>query len=243
MTPWPVYLWSVVQEDSVRVFERGDVVTLPVELVDAAAEPGWPGHLGVSTTVRLTTDDRGRRWANAPDLSALTRLTGPTGPDLPIRAALAVKIQTTSLMSFVTGTVRRIEMASVPAPELGDPATPVRSSERWELTETPVAPVRFRHPFGPRRSETWDHGMLIHLDVFTPRCRCRDVSGLQGPEAIHYAQRHLRATAVDIEAGITRYRCLETDITWISQPWKPRGEPGHLPGVRHGPSVLTQQPS
>ena len=193
----------------------------------------------------LTVDESGRRvWAStASGLQVRTQLPGPLGTSFPARAALTVPVQTSALMSFVTGTVRRIEMASVPSPELGDPAEPVVSYEQWTLTETPVAPVRFRDPFGRNRSETWDQGILIHLKLFTPRCRCREIGGLQGGEAIMYAQRHLRATAEDREAEITHYVCPDTGAVWIWHRWKRKRYPGDPPGVPHEPMILTQQPA
>jgi hypothetical protein len=53
LTLWPVFLESVVQEDSVRLFELDDVVTLPVVLVDVEKAGGWPEHLGVQTSVTV----------------------------------------------------------------------------------------------------------------------------------------------------------------------------------------------
>lgn len=156
LTLWPVYLCSGVQGDHVRLFELGDVVTLPVMLVDAAAEVGWLADVGVETAVTVSADGSGRRrWATTPaGLSVRAQLSPAGGTSIPIRAGLTVEFQTSALMSFVTGTVRRIEMASVASPELDDPGESVQSCERWTLTETPVSPVRFRDPFGPRRSES-----------------------------------------------------------------------------------------
>jgi hypothetical protein len=245
LTLWPVYLWSVVQQDDVRLFELGNFVTLPVMLVDAAAEAGWPPHIGVETTATVTNDgSRRRRWATtASGLSVCTQLPGSVGARFTVRAALTVPIQTSALGSFVTGTVRRIEMASVSSPERGDPAEPVVSHEQWTLTETPVSPVRFRDPFGRHPSETWDQGILVHLDLFTPRCRCRDIGQLQGREAVSYAQRHLQATAEDIEAETTHYICPDTGAIWIWHRWKRKRYPGDPPGVPHEPMILTRQPS
>jgi hypothetical protein len=238
-----VYVWSVVQEDHVQLFELGDVVTWPVMLVDAAAEVGWPPHIGVETPVTVTADSNGRRrWATtASGLSVCTQLPESVGASLSVRAALSVPIQTTALLSFVTGTVRKIEMASVPSPEPADPAEPVVSYEQWTLTETPVAPVHFQHPFGRHRSESWDQGILAHLDLFTPRCRCPDIGGLQGHEAVRYAQRHLQATAEDIEAETTHYVCPDTGATWLWHRWKRKHYPGDPPGVPHEPMILTRQ--
>lgn len=244
LTLWPVYLWSVVQEDHVRLFELGDVVTLPVQLVDAAAEVGWPPQIGVPTTVTLTAGGNGHPWAQtASGVSVRTQLPGPVGASFPVRAGLGVHIHTTALLSFVTGTVRRIEMASVASPELRDPAKPVVSYEQWTLTETPVAPVHFRDPFGPDPSETWDQGILVHLELLTPRCRCRDIVELQDPEAIRYAERHLRATAEDAKRETTDYICPDTGVTWIRHRWKRKRYPGDPPGVPHEPMILTQQRS
>jgi hypothetical protein len=163
-----VYLWSAVQGDHVRLFELGDVVTLPIELVDAAAEPGWPAEVGIEMAVTVTVEETGR-WATTPaGMSVRTRLAGPVGAAVPVRAGLEVELETSAMASFVTGTVRRIEMASISAPQPDEPAEPVRLSERWTLSETPVAPVRFREPFRRDGSEVWDQGMLIHLELFKP---------------------------------------------------------------------------
>jgi hypothetical protein len=242
---WPVYLWSAVQQDHVRLFELGDVLTLPVELVDAAAEVGWPAHVGVETAVTVTADANGQgRWVTTPaGLSVRTQLSVPVGSSFPVRAGLTVDFQTTALISFVTGTVRRIEMASVPSPKPGDPAEPVRLSERWTLTETPVAPVRFRYPLGSRRSKAWDQGILIHLELFKPHCRCTEIGGLQARDALDYAQRHLRATAEDHRAGTIEYVCPDTGITWLWHRWKRKRYLSDLSGVAYEPMILTQQPS
>lgn len=69
--------------------------------------------------------------------------------------------------SFVTGTVRRIDLVSVVWPEVVDPPEPVTSSVRWTLTETPVAPVSFRHSRDRRNIS--DQGMIVHLELLSHR--------------------------------------------------------------------------
>jgi hypothetical protein len=242
LTLWPVFLESVVQEDHVRLFEVGDVVTWPVMLVDAAADRGWPARVGVETTVTVTVDGSGRRkWARtASGLSVRTQLPGSMGASFSARAALASEIQTSALMSFVTGTVRKIELASVPAPDLGDAGMLLFSDEQWTLTETPVAPVTFRHPLR-HEFETWDEGILVHLDVFTPRCRCRDIGWLRGDEAARYAQRHLQATDEDREAETAHYVCPDTGTIWLWHRWTRKRYAEHPNLKLSEPMLLTRQ--
>jgi hypothetical protein len=251
LTLWPAFLWFAVQGDTVRLFELGDVLTVPAELIDTADVIGWPPQIGVQTTITISADrDGASAWTSTPwastatGLSVRTRLKRPIGSRFSARAALNVPIQTTSLMSYVTGTVRRIEMASVvPPPAPGDPAEPGASDEPWTLTETPVAPVRFRLDPGQNRSEITDRGILVHLELFTPRCRCLDVAGLHDPEALGYARRHLTAVAEDHEAETTDYVCPETGLHWIRHRRTRTRSPEESAGARlHEPMILTRLP-
>ena len=222
-------MWSAIQEERVRLFELGDVVTWPVQLVDAGSDDGWPEHIGVETTVIVESTGRGRWAATESGLRVRTQLSGPAAAGVATRAALTVVAFPMSAwgLSYVTGTVRRIELASVASPELGDPAQPVISDERWTLIGTPVAPVRFRDPFGGRRSEIWDQGIVVHLELFTPRCRCRDIGGLMPPEADRYAQRHLQVIAHDREAETVHFvpehgrDVAATSLEAHSSAWRP----------------------
>ena len=109
--------------------ELDDVVTLPVTLIDVAKAQGWPAHLGVQTSITLS---KGDRWVTTADgVSCQTNLTGPIGKSIAIRAALDVPMMTVGPFSFVTGTVRRIELASVAWPEVVDPVGPVMLTEWW----------------------------------------------------------------------------------------------------------------
>lgn len=249
MTLWPAFLWFSVQGDVVRLFELGDVLTLPVELIDTAEVAGWPPGIGVQTTVTIGADrDESSSWPStlwattATGLSVRTRLRKPVGSSFSARAALNVPIETTALLSFVTGTVRRIEMASVSSRAPDDPAKPAASDEPWMLSETPVAPVRFRHGLGRDRSEVTDRGILVHLDLFTPRCRCLEIAGLHDPEALRYARRHLTAIADDHEAETTHYVCPETGVPWIRHRWKRKRSPEEPPDASpYEPMILTRR--
>jgi hypothetical protein len=234
---WPVFLEWLVQEDSVRLFELDDVVTLPVNLVDVDTVEHWPEHLGVQTSVTFSEVDG---WVTASDgLSCRSNLTGPTGESLAVRAALEVPMMTVGPFSFVTGTVRRIELASLAWPEVVDPVGPVTSTERWTLTQTPVVPVSFRHGRDPLN--VWDCGVVVHLEVLMPRCRCRELGGLRDGEGLQYARRHLREVAVDIEAGTARYICPDTGTMWLRHRWKRRRSMEHIDLKLREPMVLSQQ--
>jgi hypothetical protein len=234
----------------VRLFEMGDVLTLPVELIDTAEVVGWPPQIGVQTTVTMRADrDGASSWTGTPwattstGLSVRTRLKRPVGSRFSARAALNVPIETTALMSFVTGTVRRIEMASISPREPRDPAKPGKPDEPWTLCETPVAPVHFRHGFARDQSGITDQGILVHLELFTPHCRCGDVAGLHDPEALRYARRHLTAVAEDHEGETTDYVCPDTGVPWVRHRWKRTRSPEEPPGVpRYEPMILTRQP-
>jgi hypothetical protein len=225
----------------------GDVLTLPVELIDTAEVVGWPPQVGVQTTVTVSADrDGASSWTTTPwattatGLSVRTRLERPLGSSFAARAALNVPIETTALLSFVTGTVRRIELASVFSRAPGEPATPVVADEPWTLRETPVAPVRFRH--GLDRSEMTDRGILMHLELFTPRCRCREIAGLHDLEGLRYARRHLTAIAEDHTAETTHYVCPETGMSWIRRRTKRTRSPEQPPGTPlYEPMILTRQ--
>jgi hypothetical protein len=248
LTLWPVFLGSVVQQDSVRLFELDDVVTLPVVLVDVDQAQGWPAHLGVRTSVTLSEQDR---WVTTADgLSCQTDLTGPIEESLTIRAALDVPVMTIGPFSFVTGTVRRIELASVAWPEVVDPVGPVTSTDRWTLTETPVAPVSFRRGRDPLN--IWDQGIVVHLELLTPRCRCRELGVLMDREGLRYARRHLREVAHDIEADTASYVCPDTGAVWLRHRWKRKRymeamdlklwEPMLLTKQQLDPDLATSQP-
>jgi hypothetical protein len=237
LTLWPVFLESVVQEDSVRLFELDDVVTLPAVLVDVDQARGWPADLGVRTSVTPSAQDR---WVTTADgLSCHTDLTGPIDDSLVIRAALEVPMMTIGPFSFVTGTVRRIELASVAWPEVVDPVGPVTSTERWTLTETPVAPVSFRDGRDPLN--IWDRGIVMHLEVLTPRCRCRELGQLVEPVGLRYAQRHLREVADDIQADTTSYVCPDTGAVWLWHRWQRTRSMEHMDLKLWEPMLLTRQ--
>ena len=120
-------MWSAIQEERVKLFELGDVVTWPVLLVDATAETGWPAHVGVETTVTVECSEPVSWAATASGLRVRTRLSGSAGASVPMRAALTVAAFLTRSygLSYVTGTVRRIELASSPIP--GRATRPSRS--------------------------------------------------------------------------------------------------------------------
>jgi hypothetical protein len=237
LTLWPVFLESVVQEDSFRLFELDDVVTLPVVLVDVAKARGWPAHLGVQTTVTPSKQDG---WVTTADgLSCHAELPEPMEQGVAIRFGLDVPMMIIGPFSFVTGTVRRIELASVAWPEVVDPDGPVRSTEQWTLTETPVAPVSFRHGRDPLN--VWDRGMVVHLELLTPRCRCREFGEVTDPEGLRYARRHLREVAVDIDANTAHYVCPNTGAIWLWHRWKRKRAMEHMDLKLSEPMLLTPQ--
>jgi hypothetical protein len=103
--------------------------------------------------------------------------------------------------------------------------------------------VRFRLDPGQNRSEITDRGILVHLELFTPRCRCLDVAGLHDPEALGYARRHLTAVAEDHEAETTDYVCPETGLHWIRHRRTRTRSPEESAGARlHEPMILTRLP-
>jgi hypothetical protein len=237
LTLWPVFLESVVQEDSVRLFELDDVVTLPVVLVDVAKARGWPAHLGVQTSVTPAKQDG---WVTTADgLCCQADRTARIEQGVAIRAGLDVPMMIIGPFSFVTGTVRRIELASVAWPEVVDPDGPVRSTEQWTLTETPVAPVSFRRGRDPLN--VWDRGMVVHLELLTPRCRCRELGKALDREGLRYARRHLREVAVDIEADTAHYVCPDTGAIWRWHRWKRKRAMEHMDLTLWEPMRLTRQ--
>ena len=156
-----------------------------------------------------------------------------------IRAALDVPMMAIGPFSFVTGTVRGIELASVITNGAAESTGSVTATERWTLTETPVAPVSFRRGRDPL--DLADVGVVVHLELLTPRCRCRELGQLMPPEGLHYARRHLREVATNTGAETTNYVCPDTGAVWLWHRWRRKRAMEHMELKLWEPMLLTKQ--
>jgi hypothetical protein len=230
MTLWPVYLWAAMQEDAPMLFEVGDVVTWPVGLIDAGArDSGWPTGVPVRTMVALQPGPNPKRgrWAVTPAFSAYWRGEEPVGSEFEIGAGLLADFFHPPI-SYITGAVRRIEIASsrTRCPKDEDLAAGSPNGA-WDLREVRVAPLTFDHNRGGEPGGCDEHGVLVHLEVIRPRCRCQEIKQISGDQAAAYARRHLHETDGDWVNLIVDYICPVTGFTWrldhprIASGWRP----------------------
>lgn len=228
MSLWPVFVLNVMQEDALMLFELRDVVTWSVLLVDVDAEHGWPADVGVRTTVTFGETGRtGGRWASCPDVTVCTELEGEVGTRRSVRAGLVMDTLNPPWSTYVTGTVRRIELVSVAPVIEGASGSEAPAHRRdWMLSEVSVAPVRFRDWAFGDRALPQDQGILVHLEVFSPQCRCEEIGGLTHGDAYRYIERHLLEVEHDHAAQTARYRCPDSGRLWRSRYEPVRPDPG-----------------
>ena len=225
---WPVYLADAMQQDAPMLFEVGDVVTWPMRLVDTSGpDSGWPEGVAVTTPVRLEAGlypgGRGR-LAVTPEFSVCWSGDEPVGTELQLTAALVADFFNPPFTTHITGLVRQITIASCP----------YKWSQRgrhgawypdgtWDLQSVRVAPLGFVHDLeapGARR----EHGLLIRLELMTPRCRCQEIKQISGERAWDYARRHLREVGGDRPRGTIDYVCPVTKLGWrLDHPELPAG--------------------
>ncbi len=226
---WPVYLADVMQEDSPRLFEIGDIVTWPVRLIDTSMPgSGWPENVPVQTAVSLRAGPypggRGR-LALTPEFSVCWRGDEPIGSEFQIEAGLIADFFNPPFTTYVTGTVRRIAITSSPyvwrdhgTRSAWYPGGP------WDLQDVRVAPLSFDHNYAEGPSARREHGLLVHLELITPRCRCQEIRHIGGERAADYARRHLQETGHDHARGTVDYVCAATNLIWrLDHPEIPAG--------------------
>jgi hypothetical protein len=214
---WPVYLPDVMQQDTPMLFELGDIVSWPVCLIDAGApRSGWPDDASVSTVVSLQAGPYpSRRLAVTPEFAVSWSGEEPLGSQLRIAAALEADFFNPPFRTYLTGVVCQIAIASSPSAfgqdDHGGRWIP---DGVWDLRKVRVAPLAFEHDDRGEPSGRREHGLLVHLEVITPRCRCQEIKQIQGEQALSYARRHLYETGGQPAAGITDYLCRMTGSTW-----------------------------
>jgi hypothetical protein len=229
---WPVYLASEMQQDTPMLFELGDIVTWPVCIADISGpDSGWPQDVAVETALTLQAGPyphpRGRLAVTA-EFSVAWRGSEPVGSTRHIAAGLVADFFNPPFLTNLTGSVRRIEITSSPYTQRESGARGVWYSDgTWNLENVSVAPLRFQHDHPGDPSARREHGLLVHLELMTPRCRCQEIKSIAGDQATAYARRHLQQTGADLASGVTDYVCPVTAVPWrldhpeIPSGWRP----------------------
>jgi hypothetical protein len=218
-----------MQQDTPMLFELGDIVTWPVCIADISApDSGWPQDVAVETALTLQAGPyphpRGR-LALTPEFSVAWSGSEPVGSTLRIAAGLVADFFNPPFTTNLTGSVRRIEITSSPYEwrEQG-PRSAWYPAGTWDLENVSVAPLRFEHDHRGDPSARREHGLLVHLELMTPRCRCQEIKGIGGEQATAYARRHLQQTGSRHSGGITDYVCPVTAVPWrLDHPEIPFG--------------------